>query len=64
MDELHFTRIYLALETQRRLTRVQAYEARVKEVNDKLHAVTLLNPDALSIAAELDAERKKGKIRG
>lgn len=30
----------------------------------KLHAVIELNPDALSIADELDRERKAGKIRG
>lgn len=29
-----------------------------------MHAVVEINPDALSIAAELDAERKKGKKRG
>lgn len=42
---------------------VQAYEARINEVNDELHAVVELNPDALSIAAELDAERANGSTR-
>ncbi|KAF2664258.1 amidase [Microthyrium microscopicum] len=43
---------------------VHAYQARIAEVNDTLHAVTELNPDALTIAAALDLERKNGKIRG
>ncbi|KXT15972.1 hypothetical protein AC579_1444 [Pseudocercospora musae] len=43
---------------------VKAYEARILEVNDTLHMVTELNPDALTIAAELDAQRKNGTILG
>lgn len=34
------------------------------EVNETLHVVTQLNPDALSIASNLDAERAQGKIFG
>lgn len=33
-------------------------------MNDTLHAVVEINPDALLIAAELDAERKNGTTRG
>ncbi|KAL9126264.1 MAG: hypothetical protein Q9217_004657 [Psora testacea] len=43
---------------------VNAYVARINEVNSTLHAVTEINPDALSIAAALDAERANGIIRG
>ncbi|KAI4226264.1 MAG: hypothetical protein L6R36_003305 [Xanthoria steineri] len=43
---------------------VKAYIARIQEVNSTLHAVTEINPDALSIAAELDAERANGTTRG
>lgn len=43
---------------------VKTYFARIAEVNDDLHAVIELNPDALSIAASLDAERKNGTTRG
>jgi amidase len=43
---------------------VNAYLARIAEVNDKLHAVLEVNPDALEIAAQLDAERASGKTRG
>ena len=42
----------------------QTYFARILEVNSSLHAVTELNPDALSIAASLDAERANGTVRG
>ena len=43
---------------------VNAYISRILEVNATLHVVTELNPDALIIAAELDAERANGTIRG
>ena len=43
---------------------VKAYVARIQEVNSALHVVTEINPDALSIAAERDAERANGTTRG
>ncbi|KAL7621665.1 hypothetical protein AAE478_008992 [Parahypoxylon ruwenzoriense] len=43
---------------------VNAYVARILEVNDTLHAVTEINPDALSIAADIDAMRAKGTTLG
>jgi hypothetical protein len=43
---------------------VTAYIARIGEVNATLHAVTQLNPDAISIAQTLDAERANGTVRG
>lgn len=43
---------------------VNAYEARINEVNSTLHMVTELNPDALSIAAGLDAMRANGTVLG
>ncbi|KAL8702681.1 MAG: hypothetical protein Q9201_004142 [Fulgogasparrea decipioides] len=43
---------------------VNAYIARIQEVNATLNVVTELNPDALSIAAELDVERANGTTRG
>ncbi|KAJ4151184.1 hypothetical protein LMH87_011899 [Akanthomyces muscarius] len=36
----------------------KAYIARIYEVNEDLHVVTEINPDALDIAAELDRARK------
>lgn len=50
LENGHFTSVDL----------VNAYVARIKEVNGTLHAVTELNPDALDIAASLDAMRKNG----
>ena len=46
--------------TQRYLTRIEAMDKRGPAVN----AVIELNPEALSIADSLDAERKAGKVRG
>jgi amidase len=43
----------------------KAYIRRIQEIDHSLtHAVIELNPDALSIAESLDAERKKGQRRG
>lgn len=45
----------------------QKYLDRIEQVNTKgpeLRAVIELNPDALKIAQEMDAERKSGKVRG
>lgn len=33
-------------------------------MNGALHVVTEINPDALALAAELDAERSAGTVRG
>ncbi|KAK3701683.1 hypothetical protein LTR37_015335 [Vermiconidia calcicola] len=41
---------------------VNAYTARILEVNDTLHMVTELNPDAVSIAAEADDLRAEGNV--
>ena len=46
---------------------VKAYTARIHALDERgpnLHSVLELNPDAAKIAAELDAERKAGKVRG
>jgi len=43
---------------------VDQYIARIEKLNPTLHAVIELNPDARSIADELDAERKAGHVRG
>ena len=42
----------------------KAYLGRIIEVNSSLHAVAEANPDAWSIAAELDFERAHGRTRG
>jgi len=43
---------------------VEAYIARILEVNDVLKAVREINPDALAIAEDLDAARANGTIYG
>ncbi|KAF2834289.1 amidase [Patellaria atrata CBS 101060] len=43
---------------------VNAYTARIRQVNSTLNVVTELNPDALSIAEVLDTERANGTLRG
>ncbi|RYP70593.1 hypothetical protein DL769_004915 [Monosporascus sp. CRB-8-3] len=43
---------------------VNAYLARIQEVNGTLHAVTEVNPDALHIAHELDSMRVNGTNLG
>ncbi|KAL8803436.1 MAG: hypothetical protein Q9200_006216 [Gallowayella weberi] len=43
---------------------VKAYIARIQEVNSTLNVVEEINPDALTIAMGLDAERANGTIRG
>lgn len=43
---------------------VRAYIARIKEVNDDVHAVLEVNPDAITIARQLDKERKQYGRRG
>jgi amidase len=51
--------------TSRELT--AAYLQRIANIDragPKLNAVIEVNPDALAIAAQLDAERKAGKVRG
>ncbi|HEY4216561.1 MAG TPA: amidase [Gemmatimonadaceae bacterium] len=52
-------------ETAQSLTR--QYLARIDAIDQRgpaINAVLELNPDALAIAAQMDAERKAGKIRG
>lgn len=43
---------------------VHAYSARIQEVNGTLRMVTELNPDAVAIAQEADAQRKSGNVLG
>jgi amidase len=42
---------------------VEMYTARIKEIDPKIHSVLEINPDAMEIAAKMDKERKKGKVR-
>ncbi|MEO7723181.1 MAG: amidase [Chthoniobacterales bacterium] len=42
----------------------QTYLSRIAKLNPLLNAVIETNPDALAIAARLDAERQSGRLRG
>ena len=42
---------------------VGLYLNRIKEIDSKLNSVVEINPDALATAAEMDSERKDGKVR-
>ncbi|KAJ7060966.1 amidase signature enzyme [Mycena amicta] len=54
LDAGHFTSVDL----------VNAYFARINEVNSELHAVIEMSPTALAQAAELDAQRSQGNKLG
>jgi amidase len=43
---------------------VQAYQTRIAAIDPQLHSVIALNPDAVTQARALDAERKAGHLRG
>jgi amidase len=43
---------------------VAQYVARIRSSDKQTNSMIEINPDALAIAAELDSERKAGKIRG
>lgn len=45
------------------VTLVQHYIDRIAELDGELHSVLEVNPDALSIAGSLDAERAAGQVR-
>ncbi len=42
---------------------VEMYTARIKELDPKIRSVLEINPDAMEIAAKLDKDRKKGRLR-
>ena len=41
-----------------------AYIARIRTLDKKINSIVEINPDALAIAKQLDAEREQGRIRG
>ncbi|KAF2655409.1 amidase signature enzyme [Lophiostoma macrostomum CBS 122681] len=43
---------------------VEAYIARIEEVNDKVSAVSVINKEAIEIARQKDIEREGGKMKG
>ena len=69
IEELTIEQLQLAYQEGRYTVTdiVQTYIDRINEIDDKgpsLNSIIIINPDALSIAAELDKELKAGKSRG
>jgi amidase len=66
LDKATMHEIARALERRAVSSRelVEAYTARISEHDAKLGAVIELNPDAVAIAVQRDAERADGKLRG
>src|SRR5256885_1214391 len=42
----------------------QWYLSRIATLDKKVNSIIEINPDALAIAAEMDRERRTGKVRG
>ena len=66
VEEATFAELQAAMASGRAsaASLVKAYTARIHALDPKLHSVLELNPDAAKIAAERDAERKAGHVRG
>ena len=69
LDELTVQQLQDAMTSGRYTSRrlVELYTARINALDrqgPELHSVIELNPDALSIADSLDAERRGGRVRG
>ena len=69
LDELTVQQLQDAMTSGRYTSRrlVELYTARINALDrqgPELHSVIELNPDALSIADSLDAERRSGRVRG
>ena len=66
LEEITVAQLQDSMRTGARTSRsiCAAYLARIAELDPKLHAVLETNPDALTAADRLDAERKAGHVRG
>src|SRR6266550_656025 len=66
LEEATIAQLQDSMRTGARTSRsiCAAYLARIAELDPKLHAVLETNPDALTAADRLDAERKAGHVRG
>src|SRR5213596_3755224 len=66
LEEATVAQLQDAMRTGARTSRsiCTAYLARIAQLDPQLHAVLETNPDALTAADRLDAERKAGHVRG
>ncbi|HQU85515.1 MAG TPA: amidase family protein, partial [Pyrinomonadaceae bacterium] len=65
LDEMTVSDLQEAMRTGKMTAKdiTQKYLDRIREIDPKINSVVETNPDALSIAEQLDKERKSGKIR-
>lgn len=66
LNELTISDIHKAYQAENYNSQqlVSAYLSRIEQINKKINAITVINPEALSIAKALDEEFKKtGKLR-
>ncbi len=66
LEEMTIAELQSAMKSGKTSARklTQQYLDRIREIDGKLNSVLETNPDALSIADDLDRERKSGKLRG
>jgi amidase len=66
LEEVTVAQLQDAMRSGARTSRsiTAAYLTRIAELDPQLHSVLETNPDALTIAARLDSERKAGRGRG
>jgi amidase len=66
LEETTIASLQAAMTSGRTTARAiaQGYLARVAIVDKKINSIIEINPDALAVAAQMDRERRAGKIRG
>ncbi|MFN0140167.1 MAG: amidase [Pyrinomonadaceae bacterium] len=66
IEEVTAVELQAAMSSGRSTSRsiTQNYLARIANLDKKINSIIELNPDALTIAAQMDRERRGGKIRG
>lgn len=65
LEEMTVTQLQEMMKTGKMTSKdiVQKYLDRIKEVDPKINSVVEINPDALTIAEQMDKERKSNKVR-
>lgn len=65
LDEMTVNELQEAMRTGKMTAKdiTQKYLDRIREIDPKINSVVETNPDAISIAEQLDRERKSGKVR-
>ena len=66
LEETTAASLQAAMQQGKLTSRVitQGYLSRIATLDKKINSIIELNPDALAIAAEMDRERRAGKVRG